>query len=716
MENSTSTKKKKSLFESPLLSTKIHSAKAKIFPEGAIGYLVGPTLALLANSILSGYFNQYMSDVLKISGWGGAFGDIFFTWLPVVSVIFVVLGNILVGRLLDRNPTKAGKARPWLLLSVPVSLIALIFLFILVPNPDGISASQQIWGFITIAIGYILWFGFAYPLYYTPHAALVNLSTRSGKDRSLLATISNATALAAMGLSSMILPFFLSFLFKYDMSYANMAVLPAGIQPYIPEGSTSVLYYIDTLNNNAILYDQAASYHAWMIFVIALIVITAIGALIEFYFTRERVTEESFAAVSSEKKAALPMKEQAKICFKDKFWWIMIAFFFLYQLGGMMKNVSQLYYCAANFPDAATGAYGLTAGGGFSGTIGIIGAIPTAIGMVIAWPLSNKIGKGKSILFGAIISVLGGVLGLCSGLLTSDPNALFGIAVAAFVIKALGSTPAMYLSLALLGDILDHQEALHGKRTDGFTMMIYGAIMAGMTGIATGIMNGVLAATGVLKTNDYHAASTALTWIFFGGETLCYVLILVIFIFMGVEKFSKFDHVAIVKDQRALAEAEGREYVDPAVKLKMEEAEAEAQIDEERKANLRKRCEKQGLDFEAEEAKYQAQQAEKQKAADAKKAAAEAKKAEAEKAKKAKYDALSAEEKAKIEAQKEAKAKKKAEYEAAVLKEYNKLRVEHSQEALASSELEEHEEAATVDKAETTTEQDEKNDADAPQE
>ena len=54
----TQEKAKKSIFSNPLLSTKVKSANAKFFPEGVLGYFIGPTLALLANSILSSYFNQ----------------------------------------------------------------------------------------------------------------------------------------------------------------------------------------------------------------------------------------------------------------------------------------------------------------------------------------------------------------------------------------------------------------------------------------------------------------------------------------------------------------------------------------------------------------------------------------------------------------------------------------------------------------------------------
>ncbi|MBQ7485751.1 MAG: MFS transporter [Oscillospiraceae bacterium] len=524
-----------------------------LIPEGAIGYLLGPTLALLANSVLSNYFNKYMSDVLHINNWASAF----FTWLPVISVIFVVLGNILVGRLMDKIRSKNGKARPLLLVSVPISLLALLFLFVFSPyNAD--NTQWHTGALICIAIGYNLWFAFAYPMYYTPHAALVSLSTRNGKDRGLLATISNATMLAAMGLSSMILPFFLNLLFVYDMSGKGTAVTnSAGV----------IQYYVD--ESGAAIYDAQASYAHWKIFVIALIIITFIGALIEYFFTRERVTEETMSSgASGEEKKALPLKAQAKICLHDKFWIIMMVFFFLYQFGGMIKNVSQNYFCTAMFADAL-GNYTVAYGGEMQGLLAIIGAIPTAIGMVIALPLANALGsKAKAILCGAVVAVIGGAIGMFA------PDN-FVIVTVSFIVKALGSTPAMYLSLALLADIFDHQEAVHGVRTDGLSMTIYGAIMAGMTGLTTGVLNMVLSGVhydvSTLQTND--ALRAAMPWVFIGGETICYLGIFLIFLFMGVEKFSKIDHHAIVADQKAAAAAEGREYISAEEKIRREEGE-----------------------------------------------------------------------------------------------------------------------------------------------
>ena len=59
---------------------------------------------------------------------------------------------------------------------------------------------KQLQCLVLLAIGYILLFAVACPMYSTPHAALVSLSTRNSKDRSLLATISNAAALVSPSL------------------------------------------------------------------------------------------------------------------------------------------------------------------------------------------------------------------------------------------------------------------------------------------------------------------------------------------------------------------------------------------------------------------------------------------------------------------------------------------------------------------------------------
>ena len=513
-----------SIFDNSIFRARVDKEKAKIFPEGGLGYLVGPVLALISNSFIAAYLQKYYTDVLGLNKWA----PFFLVLLQLVSVIFIVAGNIIVGKIMNKLNSKAGRARPLLLISIPLIILAFFVMFFFTPFPDLAAGEKK--NFVTllmVALGYNLYFAVGYPFYYTSHSALVGLSTRDSKARGLLATLSNAAVLGSMGACTMALPFFLDKLFN---------------QP-----------------------TKAYEVFKWVALV--LVIITLIGTILEFIFTRERVTEEQQEMEGQKKQEevkAVKTSEQWRICRKDKFWWIMIAFFLLYQLGGMLKNCSQLYYCNSLWglssdvtKQTAEGVNAL--GGAKSGFLAIIGAVPTALGMLVVWPLSNKIGKGRLILFGALLAVVGGVLGIIAG-----NN--YALAIVAFIIKALGGAPAMYISLALLADVSDHQEAKHKIRCDGLSMSIYGAIMVSMTGIANAIISGVLSATGYDATagdGGYLAAvsmtsnavKTSMTWIFFGGEAICFAAIAIMFLFMNVEKHSKEDH-DILEARKAEANAE----------------------------------------------------------------------------------------------------------------------------------------------------------------
>ena len=198
-------KKKRSIFETPFLSTKIKSANVSLFPEAALGYLLGPILALIGNGVINIWLVQYWDKVLGLGTWN----PLFQTLLPILSAVIIVIGNILVGRLMERKPSIAGKARPLVLLGMPFILVAMLVLF-LVPFPGAASEHAAAGSFeggllasIFIAVGYNLYYAFAWPIYFTSHSALVNLSTRDGGKRGLLGTAIMAAQLGAAGVSGM---------------------------------------------------------------------------------------------------------------------------------------------------------------------------------------------------------------------------------------------------------------------------------------------------------------------------------------------------------------------------------------------------------------------------------------------------------------------------------------------------------------------------------
>lgn len=633
---------KKSFFNNPLLSSKIKSRSVKLFPEVALGYLVGPMFALISNGIVNTYLFQYYDKVLGLK----SSALLFETLLPIISSIVIIIGNLLIGKLINRKPTAAGKARPLILLGLPILAIALLLLFIVPMNYDAAGNPQapSIWSLLMIAIGYNLYYALAYPFYFTPHSALVNLSTRDGSARSLLATASNGAVLAAAGLSGMVGPILVDLI----------GLLPREAGD----------------GKDAVTAMEANS--KWTILMIIMIVLLVIGCLFEYYFTRERITEESFAiqvnedvkTAKEEKKTS--MLEQVKICVHDKYWWLIILFFFFYQFGGQLKNSDASWYAQAfsnNGSDISLAGY-----------ISIAGSIPTALGMVVIWPLANRFGKSNCIKVGAIFAFLMGVAGFVVLLpnISSNVGLVSTVSIVTFCLKALGTVPAMYISMALMSDVLDHQEALYGKRTDGFTMAVYGSIIVGLTGIANGIIVGLNGINGFSYRDSVANNRVLNTALFSGAEGVCYLIIFFMFLFMNVEKFSKLDQKTILVNRKNAILAEGGVWIDPEEKNKQEEKASMKASEEARIAELKEKCAKKGLDFSAEESKYQAMKAkkdaEKEAKANAKKMALEKKEAE----KKAKFEALSDEEKAALKVKEEKKTEIQKQKEAKIQLEFER--------------------------------------------
>lgn len=565
-------KHRASFFNNPLMRTRIKSANVKL-PEIIFGYFIGPIGALLASGIFTSFLNNYWTDVL-FAGQLTESVNTFLTLLPLLSAILIVIGNLIAGQIIERTKTRAGKARPYILLSAVLLGASCIIMFIS-PSDDPVAKM------VITAISYNLYYSVAYPLYNTANSTLIPVSIRSGKQRGLLASATNVAGLAVMGAGSMVFPVIASWVLKTQ--------------------------------------------GAWTVAFIIVGIVTFVACVLQYYFTRERVTEETYSENTIKHK--LPVKQQLGAVTKDKFWWIIIIFYLVFQLSGAMKNLSMVYFCK-NVLDSFLGMDA----GAMQSVLAILGAVPMAIAVVIIWPLSNKFNKQIVTFVGMVIGVIGGVI---AGLFSTNFIAVaIGVAL-----KCLGSSPACYMILAMISDCLDHIEAKNGFRCDGLTMSIYSSIMVAASPIAQAVFNGLLAATGYIAPAEGQivtqpdAVVSMLSVSYIWVETIAYAVCAVLMIFFGVEKFLKKDQETILENQKAAALAAGEEWIEPAERLRREEEEAERLADEARKMELKARCEKKGLSYEEEEARYQAKLEEKRLKAEAAANARKAK-AEAEEAKK----------------------------------------------------------------------------------
>lgn len=471
---------KKSIWDSPLTNSKVGGSEIRM-QEMLIGYLIGPFGALLSSGIFTSILQSYFTDVLKL--------DLtFLTTLQLVSTIFIVAANLVVGQLIERTRTKAGKARPWILLSALTLSVASILMFI-VPF-EGVG--KMIW----VAVAYNLYYSIAYPIYNTANSTMIPVSTRDSQKRGALASFTNVAGLAVMGTGSMVFPILVSFALKEDQ-------------------------------------------RLWFVAMLAVAIFSALTIYLQFMFTRERVTEEimesGVVTEKREEKKAASIGEQLKAVTSEKMWWIAIIFYILFQWSGALKNGSMTYFCKWVVDNSFFGS--TDAWGASQSLLSIMGAIPMAVAAAFVVPLANKFGKRMVVCIGMLVGAAGGVIaGLGGGAIV--PTAI-GVAF-----KCLGSSPAAYLILAMFADVIDHIEFKHKLRTDGLTMSIYSSIMVAGTPIMNAVFSAILKMSGYNQMADVamgKAGQTVVAQVAIGMsyiwiEAIAYVLCAVLLFFWTVEK------------------------------------------------------------------------------------------------------------------------------------------------------------------------------------
>lgn len=432
---------------------------------------------------LVGPFGALLSSGIFTSFLNKYFTDVlqldtgFLSGLQLVSTILIVAANLIVGQLIERTRAMAGKARPWVLLSALTLSVSCVLMFI-VPF-EGVA--KMVW----IAIAYNLYYAVAYPIYNTANSTLIPVSTRNSQQRGALASFTNIAGLGVMGCGSMIFPILVSNVMKEDQ---NM----------------------------------------WFLVMLGVAIFTALTIFLQYKFTRERVTEENLRTGSSEErapKAAASLGQQLKAVTGEKWWWIVILFYLAFQWAGAIKNGSMSYFC-----QWVIGTSGMD--WGFAQTLlSIMGAIPMAVAAVFVMPLANKFSKRVVVFAGMIVGVIGGVIAGFGG------NNIVPVAIGV-ALKCLGSSPACYVILAMLADVIDHIEFKTGLRTDGLTMSIYSSLMVAATPIMNAVFMAMLGGAGYDATAAAQAAGvqstivTSYIWI----ETIAYAVCAVLVFLFTVEK------------------------------------------------------------------------------------------------------------------------------------------------------------------------------------
>ncbi len=472
----------------PILNSRTDKKNVNLW-EMAFGYFLGPLFVLSMNCVVSTYYLTFYRTYDDIVSQGT-----FLVLLPLISVIPMALANILVGIVLGKLKTKQGKARPLILIGGPLLLLSGIVMFII---PYLSIGFRMVW----MAVTYNLFAALANPIYSNAHYLMVSLSTRDLDQRGKLSVVSNIPAVAGNGLVSSIL-------------------MP------------SILGWIRSAATNDVVQNR------WQLVMGIFAVVAFVGCVIEYMFTRERITEEDI----SEDAAApvgevVPTGKQLKAAMGDRFWWIIMIFYFLYQAGVMFKGGYVFnIFCNDFFTDGIT-LFGIHIDpNNIQAVLALLSGVPLAAGMLFAWPIANKIGKRNFVIVGCVLSIIGSIVCLIN-------PANFVIVLIGQTIKGFSSIPGAYIMMALFADVLDHLEAKCGFRVDGISMSVYSTILTVVNGLAVAFFN-------LFYDGGVFSHEAVASFFFLGFEIIAHGVLIVVLLFLTVEKNIKAEQ-ALIAERKA---------------------------------------------------------------------------------------------------------------------------------------------------------------------
>ncbi len=482
-----------SFWNSPALCSRTDRQRVKL-PEMIFGYFLGPLLVLSMTCVVATYYLTFYRTYDDIVASGK-----FLVLLPLISVIPMALANILVGIVLGKTRTRQGKARPFILVAGPLLLVSGIVMFII---PYFSMGFRMAW----MAITYNLFAALANPVYSNAHYLMVSLSTRDLDARGKLSVVANIPAVAGNGLISSI-------------------VMPA-VLGWIKAGEALGEGYQVVQNR-------------WQLVMGAFAVAAFLGCLLEYFFTRERITEEDISDdAAAPQGEIIPTSRQLKAAVSDRYWWIIMVFYMLYQAGTMFKGGYVFNIFCNDFFTEVT-VFGQTMGPEtVQSLLALLSGVPLAAGMLFAWPVANKMGKRNFIILGCVVSIVG------SAVCLSNPGS-FVVMLIGQTLKGFSSIPGAYIMMALFADVLDHLEAKNGFRVDGISMSVYSTILTVVNGLAVAFFN-------LFYDGGVFSHQAVSSFFFLGFEIIAHGILIAVLLFLNVEKNIEAEQ-AIIAERKAKA-------------------------------------------------------------------------------------------------------------------------------------------------------------------
>lgn len=342
--------------------------------------------------------------------------DVFGLPAAVVGTMFLItriwdsITDPLVGIVADRTNTRWGKFRPYLLyMAVPFGVVG----FLTFTTPDIGYTGKVVYAYITYSLMMLI-----YSLINVPYASLLGVMSSKTGERNVLSTYRMA--------------------FAYIGSFLALLLIEPLVEAFSKMG-------------NPATPDIELG---WQLAVLVIAIICVVLFLLSFLWTKERVKPV--------KKEKTSLKDDLKDLFSNRPWWILLGAGIAALIFNSIRDGATVYYFKYYIQEIDAfklGPWGTTIT--LTSLYLVLGQAANLLGVIMAAPISNRIGKKNTYLGAMIIATILSVIFYWFG--KAD---LVSIYVFQFFISMCAGSifPILW---SMYADCADYSELKTGNRATG---------------------------------------------------------------------------------------------------------------------------------------------------------------------------------------------------------------------------------------------------------
>jgi GPH family glycoside/pentoside/hexuronide:cation symporter len=366
-----------------------------------IGYGFGDFASSMFWKMFSMYLLFFYTDVFGISA--AVVGTMF-----LITRIWDTALDPIIGIISDRTDTKWGKFRPYLLwVAIPFGIVGILTF----TTPELSQSGKVIYAYVTYTLMMMV-----YSAINVPYASLMGVMTPDIKSRTTLST------------------------FRFIFAFAGSILVLATAEPLVA--------LLGKTNNGIDLQS------GWQLTIVIYAVIASVLFYFTFAWTRERV--------SPPKSQKTSLKADLKNLATNKPWFILLGAGVCTLIFNSLRDGSAIYYFKYYFTRQEAFIIPLLdLNINYSTLYLVLGQAANIVGVVLAKPVSDRIGKKNTFMYAMIVAAA-----LSCMFFTFGENDLFLIFLFQFLISICAGS-VFPLLWSMYADIADYSEWKTGRRATG---------------------------------------------------------------------------------------------------------------------------------------------------------------------------------------------------------------------------------------------------------